>query len=470
MQNRRNNGDDYWDLKQAAVSAALGKSWQDVCRGVLQRVEHERPNDKNIWDASQASLKWRWNKPTDQWFADFLDPLATLLECKPEVRGRQLFGADIASFIAFLKPEVRERAKQAAEDALKRRHATGDGLHCVEPFVHYGRRVASQHHSMEDYVAAGIVDSHAYYASAEGAGIWRDIIGAAEYPQYRYCLDAFERLLADPVWRRAIADSKPSNAIMLGGGGSPAKDLALMKAMLSEDCLADARIAMLLVDINWYMLMQSINDLIGWTRRLPGNDRVHIRSKVCDILELHKELHKPGPDPEPLVDSDKASVFAITGNTVGNLSEEGLFGSLGKVAKTGDLLVVGCGTRDGMTREQVLQEEKQKYKAPEVIRFIRPGIECVVRTHKLQETLEHAEGRVAVDVRDGLAKRLSDVPDSMSVVLTLAAGKREIVLLKSARYSSASLVAFAARHGWESVCTVHSRTYEKYAQFAFRRL
>lgn len=450
-----------WTLKQVAIQAALKQDeWRSVCGIVLDT--RDRDAIQIAWDTSRH---WVTSTPKKAWRDKFLAPMLASLKVEGSVTIDMLIKLDVDSFVALLPIDLRDDAKQAV--SLERNGPSGLPAHtegqCVEPCTHYPISSSSRSTLMAG-VEAGIVDPHTYYSSAEGAEIWSQIVNAHDYPTYFYCKESLAALLKDGKWRDAFASSRPTTTFMLGGGGSPAKDLLLLRAMLADRSLGDQRLTMVLVDINPHMLEQSREILAQWMRDEPGRERVLIRSLKDDILDLSRQ----DPVRERILSRSGAAVFAITGNTIGNVSELGVFSMLGRVARTGDLLVVGCGTMDDMTHEQVLLDEEGKYKAPEVLRFIRPGVECAIRQWRLQESLDGAFKRVRVEVRPG-TQGLSDVPDSASVVLTMQAGQRNIVLLRSARYISRSFIAFAQGHGWDCISESPSPMSRHYVQFAFRK-
>ncbi|CAG0956931.1 hypothetical protein PHYC_00517 [Phycisphaerales bacterium] len=291
------------------------------------------------------------------------------------------------------------------------------------------------------------------------------IITADRYPTYSVCKRGLTALFAQDAWKAAIAASHVTHAFMLGGGGSPAKDYELLLSLLSNPATKDDPIRMLLVDINPYMIAQSQDGLGLFIRDLPDRGRLWIQALEDDLLQLDH----PDPVRKSLLERPKGAVFVITGNTIGNLSERRFFTALSGIAKKGDLLVVGCGIMDNISVNELQSEDSSKYTDHTILSFVRPGVEYAIRQNHLRQSLDHAlKHSVRAEVRPGTQGGLSDVPGSCSVVLTLKADEGDIVLLRSARYPSKNLTAFAARHGWEPICVVPSPMDKQYAQFAFR--
>jgi len=182
-----------------------------------------------------------------------------------------------------------------------------------------------------------------------------------------------------------------------------------------------------------------------------------------DILSFNKRdndrLHEHG-----------AVVFAITGGTIGNLSEAAFFRSLDQVAVRGDMLVMSADTIDELSSEdqRILVS---KYDNQDLRLWLKPVVRGVLSESESShpESLEHALSRIKVHLRSSDNGHVSDIAQSRSVVVTLDIKGREVILLTSTRYQTSQLSAYAASHGWECRGQISTQANPNFKQFLFLR-
>jgi len=245
---------------------------------------------------------------------------------------------------------------------------------------------------------------------------------------------------------------------MLCGGGSPSKDLVIINGLLDQPDLPDGQVDYVILDVSPWMLFSSSWYLEETLPGVRGGERVRI-IPVCGDVQGMEQL-------DVFSRGAGRTLFAITGGTIGNLSETRFFERLGRVARDDDLLIISADCLDGTAGHA--EKLISKYNHSEMQRFIAPAIHALIREFELEESFNQAFKRVRVNVAEG-DEALSDVPGSAAVTLTATIGDREIVIVSSTRYIPENLELFARSWGWEKVDTVASPLNPSFNQFLFRK-
>ncbi|MBI2408848.1 MAG: L-histidine N(alpha)-methyltransferase [Gemmatimonadetes bacterium] len=457
-----------WSIKSEIIKDLLGAfNMRDAVEAVFPSAQDRSRVD----EITTASYKWSTHYPTK--YRYFFDKLATTLGCEPTVHGLTLVRASVDEFIELLPENRREQARKVV------RKLTG---HVSEPTpqstsresravpdaesTRQGARFVRLNHtkdfeSLTSGVKAGLLDTRNYYSTADAADVWQNLVSAESYRMYDQCKAGLRALLQDAHWLDALRETPLTTAVMLAGGGAPTKDLVILRSLLDQPAVQGKTVSLVLVDINFYMLYQSRRLLDRARAESPWSDRVNFEYVIDDVLALGDSgevFHREGP-----------TLFAITGGTIGNLSEMKFFRSLNRIAEPRDLLIVSADTVDGLPPNEVKEELERKYNHEEMRRFITPGVRAVIDELGLPLSVQDALRTVEVRVRPDAESGLSDVPGSWSVALVQPAAHREVTLLSSTRYVSDELEAFIARLGWELICAVPSPANAHYVQFCFRR-
>jgi hypothetical protein len=403
----------------------------------------------------------------------FFDGLAERLGCDPTVSGLALVKASLEEFVELLPANRREQAwrmvrKQTGSAAEPTPSFTARVLlesADAEPLRQSARVVRLNHskdfQSLTSGVKAGLLDTRNYYSTADAADVWQSLVSAESYKTYDQCKSGLRALVNDARWQEALREAPITTAVMLAGGGAPTKDLVVLRSLLGQPAVAEKAINMVLVDINFYMLYQSGRLLDRAKAESPWGERVTFEYVIDDVLALGESgevFRRQGP-----------TLFAITGGTIGNLSEMKFFRSLNRIAEARDLLIVSADTVDGLPANDIRQDLARKYNHEEMRRFIAPGVRAVIDELGLKMSVQEALKSVEVRVQPDAESGLSDVPGSWSVTLVQRVGPREVTLLSSTRYVSDELIAFVARLGWELICWVPSPANVHFVQFCFRR-
>jgi hypothetical protein len=408
---------------------------------------------------------------------DFLDALSARLELPNGAEGSFLIKAGIDKTIDLLPEPFKQKgiiwrqlkSGQITESSSTSVSGTVPPMVDSEDMSVIWLEHSGKIQTIAQGFAQGRVDQKHYYLDPHSSEEWTKIIDAQSYPTYDHCLLSFRNLLESSAWNECVRQRSISTSVMLAGGGAPAKDLLMLRSLLSQEYARDP-IHHYLIDISLYMLRYSAMWLCGNDAVLRKfNKRVVLKPTHRDVLSLTQRdgdrFHRSG-----------AVVFAITGGTLGNISETALFGSLDQMVRDSDLLIVSADTIDDLTREE---QEKlvQKYDSPDLRAWLKPVVKNLLSECEEHESVDHALGKIKVKLRfndekhisSTSEKRISDVEDSCAVVVTLTIGGKEIILLSSARYQTPQLVKFAAKHGWQTVTQCASEQNPRFKQFLFKR-
>jgi hypothetical protein len=196
-------------------------------------------------------------------------------------------------------------------------------------------------------------------------------------------------------------------------------------------------------------------------REVAGAEMVEIIEHWQDMMELKgcsDDFRRGG-----------SAVFAITGGTIGNVSEQAFVNSVDAISHPGDLLIISADTIDGASSSIVEKDLLKKYDHPGMRRFVAPSIHALIGEMKLSESSESIFERLQISLSPAKKAGLSDVDDSYAVTLCVEAGGWNVTLLSSTRYRLECLNAFAATFGWVPISVTESPLNSQFKQFLFRR-
>ena len=316
-----------------------------------------------------------------------------------------------------------------------------------------------------DTMAAGVkqgyLDTRHYYSSADGAESWRNVVNSESYPTYQHCKSSLKRLVESDVWKSAVSEARPTVAVLLGGGGAPSKDLVLGRALANNVRASQEKVTMCLVDVNPHMLRQS-DEFLRSSRvkeLQDGTIEIHLHQK--DMLQLRAD--------DSCFTRRGCTLFACLGGTIGNVSENAFFRSLEKVCRSGDLLILSADTVPEGADDEWRANLIGKYDDTAVVNFVRPGVIAALSDAPGYETIEQATKRIKVKVTPNTEKKLSDIAGALSITMELSVNGRDIILLRSTRYTEKELVAFSQGFRWELLSVTPNLQNPSFRQFFFRR-
>lgn len=429
-----------------------------------------RPSDQDIalsvYDNVCKWVKGRSTPSYGEGVKDFFDGLAARFGLPDSVTGSMLIDATVEQFIGFLP----EEKKAVAENALRLRNATNRHMETPTVVVPVPMNdicddlsaIWLQHTGRIPSIAEGFqerkIDQRHYYLDPDSSDAWARIVDSQSYPTYDHCFGGLNDLFASPEWKKCLESNQACTAVMLAGGGAPDKDLMLIRNLLSQHH-SQERVYHYLIDISLYMLRHSAIWLCDHLGSLAK--RVVLKPIHRDVLSLtsrdRKQLHEHGK-----------VIFAITGGTIGNLSESAFFRSLGHVAASGDLLIVSADTIDQLSKKDQDALEG-KYDNDDLRLWLKPVVRAILSETNERETVDSALRRIKVELLPVGKSQTSDVSQSRSMVVTLKVDGEQVSLLTSTRYRSSELKAFASSFGWQPVCEIPSPRNNHFKQFLFQR-
>ncbi len=138
-------------------------------------------------------------------------------------------------------------------------------------------------------------------------------------------------------------------------------------------------------------------------------------------------------------------------------------------AKLDDLLIISADTFDIKPTENQKNDLQKKYEHQAMRDFITPSLNMVL-SHSFKDGSMNSVARdIEVKIVDGIDCGYSDIPESISVELSMNLQDKKIVLLASTRYKHEPFIKTAMNYGWHHVLTVPSPLNKNFVQFMFVR-
>lgn len=466
--NKTGGGIKDWADKYKVIREVLNAGSPEEIVKAVYKVDFLTEAQQLIADRIR---KWGKSRPGSADSRTFVQKLLAALG----VQSKFTFAMFLNSTVDDFKNSLPESNRQIAEGVLawaKSKPSSpppaGDDEHRNLPSSLSGRFInllvhhtkVNRRESIATAIEGGRVNQRHYYLTSDAAETWHGVVFSYSYPTYEHCRSSLQDLMEHEDWIAAVSESTPSTVVMLGGGGAPSKDAVIMKELLRHECLADKNIDYFVVDISEPMLYMSIDWFLKVRPVMQGGDRIKATWVNADFLELAdgREMYRK---------SGSSIIFAITGGTIGNVSEQAFFNSLASVSEPGDLLILSAETLDG-TEPDDLNHILRKYDHGDVQRFVKPAVRAAMEKYNLPGPIESVMKLVTTKPLSGFPS-LSDVVRSVSVTMSLDIAGRELTLLSSTRYYSDELKAFAAKFGWRFICAVSSHRNPHFCQFLFRR-
>jgi len=308
---------------------------------------------------------------------------------------------------------------------------------------------------------AGEISQALYYQSPDAAASWLALINSPKYPSYNHCAESLEKLTNSPAWTNTLRLGHHARIVMLGGGGSPSKDMLLIESALELVPETRGPIRHVLVDLSTPLLVDSTRFILRELARRRIKEEVELRIIEGDFLRLQ--------ECSDLLEENGNTIWAITAGTLGNVREREFFNSLNTRAVTRDLLIVSADTFDEEPVETFRSTIEEKYRHEDMLNFLAAPLGVVLQLTEAHESVANALKRVRISVDDDLDSSHSDVPGSRFVEFSIEVEGRKLLLLNSSRYHDPNLVEFARDHGWQHLTTVRSSANERFRQFLFVR-
>lgn len=481
MRSRRDKKENLrdWPLKYSAIRVAVNRFTHLEVARILD------PDDPS--GAYDIFRHWGERTPGQQPGLALLRKIQERLNVTREMTPKEFSESGVTDFILILPASTQlriwrhsgfrqEYAERYGWDALPEEveeivpEDRGNSLaadaedwdsHELVAFLADGR---SRHDSIRKGIAARRIEQHHHYLVPDSANDWHRLVETESYATYDHCRDGLSVLFESPPWNRAVSANPPQTVVMLAGGGAPTKDEVVLEALLRASPRKTDKLKYVLVDTSYFMLNYSAYGLREYYRHLPTaeQNRLRIVYRIGDALNLRGLRN--------LCDPTQRKLFAITGGTIGNLSERKLFSSVAAVCKRDDLFIISADTVDGLSERDLESNLRDQYATPEVQRFLRHSIREVLDRCQDPRTPEEASKDLSTRIsKDGRADGYSDIQNTRCVVLSLMSRGRSVVLATSTRYTSKDLILFAEGFGWECLESTPSPENANFVQFLFRR-
>jgi Histidine-specific methyltransferase, SAM-dependent len=467
MSKTKKNRLNDWLLKRDIIRHLLeihGSTIGDLVEGVMRDTDEYNADATLVERLTDAARKWPDSTPTSRDSLLLWRQIGSLLNCHAYIDPETLIESDIDAFVGYIKHPP-SNAKAAARLAFLQSRANG-----AEPQPRSGPTRETLYpiwtydsgsvQTIRDGIAEGNIKQEHYYLDPDSAQAWSDLVGDGSYPTYDECKFGLRDLGKCEHWVRAVRLLKPSTVVMLAGGGAATKDLELLRSLVNQ--VESRLVTHYLVDISFFMLVNSKRSLEQLLRKYGIDKKVNVDVMRKDVLRLDESDRSR-------FHHDGGVIFAITGGTIGNLSETRFFDSLGRAANAGDLLIVSADTLDDLSDD----EKRQllgKYNNQALRSFIKPVVRTVLHEARVTGSVDDLlAGCIKTDFLEN-EKSPSDLPETGTVTVQLGIeGRSPITLVTSTRYRSSALDAFAKRHGWDPVCHIQSPLNKHFKQFLFRR-
>lgn len=448
-----------WIAKRDLIKTLLGRfTWSDV----IDSFTREAQEAEKLKDASR---RWSTSLPS-YLYEPFINRVLEALDAGP--RGKTAFRDE--SILQF----VEELPDHHKETALKHLRATAQRVVPINKppggsstqlsgiegsYFPLMMSRATPYLVSDELIKNGRVEQSICYLTPDSAHVWQALVDAQEYPTYDHCKGSLVSLLESDCWNSLVGAGAYLRIVVLGGGGSPSKDMVFINNLVKHTAATGAKLTYTITDISPFMIAQSRVMLDGLLARIKRDANVRIET-ICDNF-----LTWPGPGPH-----EGNTIWAITGGTIGNVSERRFFRSINRIAKSGDLLVVSAATTDGISDQDLTRDLQKTYSHDAMRRFVEPPLKVVLNTRSIDESVNSALKRVKAEIVDAHALELSHVEGGRAVTLNIQFGDDNYTLLSSTRYPRQNLINYAGRFFWEHISTVESPANKNFVQLLLRKL
>jgi hypothetical protein len=483
------SGIPYWRAKRIALLGIFAAQTDtEVIRKVLKTSEpDEEDYERRVRSVCAMYPQWETRAPTKHdgpkiFFSCLLQDCSNQ-RAPSELK---LISGDTATFLSCFGRDAHHaalaRLNQSADDCGLTAHElqklnhqfdyTTDTAEIGIPSLRANVRLLTRHftvyHSstaalltVRKGIEAGEISQALYYQSPDAAASWLALINSPNYPSYNHCAESLEKLTNSPAWSNTLRLGHHARIVMLGGGGSPSKDMLLIESALELVPKVRGPVRHVLVDLSTPLLVDSTRFILRELARRGIKEDVELRLIEGDFLRLQ--------ECSELLEENGNTIWAITAGTLGNVREREFFNSLNTRAATRDLLIVSADTFEEEPVETFRTTIEQKYRHEDMLNFLAAPLGVVLQLTEAHESVANALRRVKICVDDDLDSSHSDVPGSRFVEFSIDLKGRKLLLLNSNRYHEPDLVDFARDHGWQHLTTVRSSANERFRQLLFVR-
>lgn len=483
-----------WKLKKEVMRIALGLSRPN---DIPDTVVNQKAIDADTFSNLMDNFCYRWHKDKHNLghrYDGFFTDLATTLACNEVIPGDTLKKCNIVDFIKCLPKATKDKLcdsvaksgtidhkyinelKQALEDAgvlnatAERPTASppismywSSNTNC-KSFPVWTTTSASSLRLVRQGLVARHIDQSLYYQRPESVDLWYSITNNEFYSGFDQCKTGLIKLTRLKEWKEYVSQTIFDGVVMLGGGGSPSKDVLLIRSLLDNPRAEGgnkAKVKYTLLDTSFFMLTSSREELEHRIDRKKGKDGIKINTVHCDMMSM-----------DGCADHLRAGqgnvVWFLTGGTLGNLNEGQFFDSVAAHAYPDDWLIVGVGCLDETIDANYLADLEREYKQDVVKDLVRVPLDALWSAIDMEGRARDALKSITVKAVVGEINSHSTVRDSVTVIAPVVVdGYGEVILFKSSRYREDALIEFAAEHDWDFVRSVDGLDHT-FKQIVFR--
>jgi hypothetical protein len=295
------------------------------------------------------------------------------------------------------------------------------------------------------------INHEAYYLNTESPSSWCQLIDRGEYEMHDQCVESLKRFTKQKPFLKDIDGIL--RCVVLTGGGSPKKDIALLKAIPSK---ADY----ICTDISPYMLGVTAKQIVN--SRLDEERKNRITYLCEDLFKLRKDD----------LGNRVRTLWCMLGGTLGNLMEKQFFKQLNQLSQKDDFAVIGIDTIEANTPRDVLQASiMTNYNGKDLREFIIGPVTAALNELRISnsayELLSNAEPRML----EGRKADFCDVDGSLTYTMAVSlSGGQALFPFVSSRYEAAAFTKFCGNMGWEVISIYKVLATDRFAQFFLKRV
>ena len=308
-----------------------------------------------------------------------------------------------------------------------------------------------KHELFKQNIENGKIDIKFYYLSPDSIDLWLKIINRSEYKFQKIGRDLLVKNVDELV--KIIIQNSPEDINGIDfvnlGVGAAVKDYFIIKAILENmSDKSTERINYVPIDYSIGILQRTMDYLDDLMDYYPN--KLHIQGILGDFFELlryRNTIRNLGNHPK---------LFALTGNSFGNLDEEHILNIITKTMDSNDFILLEVDLINDRTDEQL----KEGYGTDDITtKFLLQPIVNFFGPHKKNININVNNFKVNVEVRNNLGSVPNSKTVTTSVLLnndpnnkidTIYSRKYDLEVLKDYLYKKK--LGLLKIYGQENVC------------------
>lgn len=416
-----------FDEKSAAIFKILDGKWA---------VLANRYRPKSQSNLADIARKWKDHDPRPGESTEFIKSILSALQCKH---------LTVEGFVKCAYEEFLDAMPLTHRRTLQPTRNHGSHIVYRSPFPGLIDKP-------DEWLNLGKIDQHFMYLNLDDVARWVEVVRDEDYEVYLNCKDSLAQALSSETLSEMLGGNKLKNIIILGTGAT-SKEIQILKLLErhQNDCLA-SNVQVILIDFSYYMLTQSYDSLLSYTKRPTGASRYQLHQFNVDFTKLgsvRSEIKQITGS------QDGSSIYFLLGGTLGNINELEFADSINKVANPRDLFVINIETHNGEDAKTVKKKLKQSYSSASAKDLVLGPAHRLLDRERIPRDPEIRRKMVEVDVWEK-GQVPSAVNNTLGVVLGIKIGDKALNLSLSKKYDLGELSAFFDARGFERLPHVFS--------------